>query len=88
MQVFSSVYLCLHCGERKNLRSQSWISSRNQFCVKASHLFVTLFTSLGNIVIIFIRQTYHYMKLYALRASLYIPRATRDNINLDSGMAL
>lgn len=49
--------------------SQIWISSRDQFCVKASHLFVTLFTSLGNIVIIFIHLTEHYMKLYALRAS-------------------
>ena len=76
------------------MRSQSWITSGDQFCVKASHLFVTLFTSLGNIMIIFIRQTDHYMKLYALRASLYVPRATRVSINLDrvskdrSGVAL
>jgi len=46
-----------------------WISSRDQFCVKASHLFVTLFISLGNNVIIFIRQTDNYMKLNALHAS-------------------
>jgi hypothetical protein len=52
------------------VRSQIWISPRGQFCVKVSHLFVTLLTSLGNIVIIiFICQTDHYMKLYALRAS-------------------
>ena len=80
------------------MRSQTWISSRDQFCFKASHLFVTLFTSLGNIVITSIRQTDHYMKLYVLRpiphTSLYVQRATRDSTNLDrvikdrSGVAL